>query len=207
MLFVLVMEAINAMISFADDHGFLAPLLPEVSRCRTSLYADDMVLFITPVAGDIAALRELLTVFGNAAGLFTNWSKSVATPIRCSPHHYQLLQAGLGCLVTGFPCLYLGIPLTIAARLTHAEEQPIIDAIARRIPAWKGHLLNLAGRATLVSTTLSAIPTHVAIVTALSAWAIGEIDKRRRAFLWAGSDRIAGGNARSPGRSPAGPGG
>lgn len=63
--------------------------------------------------------------------------------------------------------------------------------MAARIPAWKGKLLNLAGRATLTAVTLSAVPTHTAIAVCLSPWAVGQIDKKRRAFLWSGSDTVA----------------
>lgn len=41
MLFVPVMEALIGMIRYADDHGYFAPLPPNASRCRASLYADD----------------------------------------------------------------------------------------------------------------------------------------------------------------------
>jgi hypothetical protein len=40
--------------------------------------------------------------------------------------------------------------------------------------------------------TLSAIPVHVSITCCLSSWAISQIDKRRRAFLWAGTDNVVG---------------
>lgn len=47
-------------------------------------------------------------------------------------------------------------------------------------------------RATLTQTTLSAIPVHVSICCCLSPWAIDEIDRRCRAFLWTGGDTVAG---------------
>lgn len=50
-------------------------------------------------------------------------------------------------------------------------------------------MLNTSGLLALVKSTLFAIPVHVSISCCLSAWAIGEIDHRRRAFLWCGSDR------------------
>jgi hypothetical protein len=71
-----------------------------------------------------------------------------------------------------------------------------VDAVAARIPTWKGSLLNGAGRATLVQTTLSAIPVHISIGCCLSTWAIEQIDRRRRAFLWAGKEEVSGGRCR-----------
>jgi hypothetical protein len=43
---------------------------------------------------------------------------------------------------------------------------------------------------------LSAIPVHTAIALYLSPWAIDSIDKLRRAFLWAGGDRVCGGKCK-----------
>lgn len=94
-----------------------------------------------------------------------------------------------------FPCTYLGIPLSLL-RLRRADERPLIDKVAARIPSWKAGLLNNAGRTTLTKVTLSAIHVHVSIASGLSTWALRQIDKRRRAFLWAGTDAVAGGKCR-----------
>lgn len=99
------------------------------------------------------------------------------------------------CRVQGFPTRYLGAPLSIT-RLCRANEQALVDSVAARIPTWKAGLLTNAGRATLTQTTLSAIPVHISICCTLSPWAIREIDKRRRVFLWAGTDSVAGGKCR-----------
>ncbi|KAF8658110.1 hypothetical protein HU200_059576 [Digitaria exilis] len=69
------------------------------------------------------------------------------------------------------PCTYLGIPLSIY-KLRKAELQPLVDKVANALPTWKAGLLNLA----------------------LSPWAIGCIDKRRRAFLWRGTEMVSGGH-------------
>jgi hypothetical protein len=71
-----------------------------------------------------------------------------------------------------------------------------VDAVAARIPTWKGSLLNGAGRATLVQTTLSVIIVHISICCCLLNWAIEQIGRRRRAFLWAGKEEVSGGRCR-----------
>jgi hypothetical protein len=57
-------------------------------------------------------------------------------------------------------------------------------------------MLNVAGRTTLVKATLSAIPVHTSIAICLSPWAINAIDKLHRAFIWAGTDAMAGGKCK-----------
>ena len=53
-------------------------------------------------------------------------------------------------------------------------------------------MLNVAGRTALLKATMSTIPTHMSIVLCLLPWAIGSIDKLRRAFI-CGSDKVSGG--------------
>ena len=59
-----------------------------------------------------------------------------------------------------------------------------------RIPTWKAGLLTTAGCAVLTKITLSSIPTHISIACCLSDWAIKQIDRRRRAFIWVGADTV-----------------
>lgn len=56
--------------------------------------------------------------------------------------------------------------------------------------------MNLAGRSTLVTATLSAMPVYISMAVCLSPWAIERIDKCRRAFLWTGSNAVAGGKCK-----------
>ena len=50
--------------------------------------------------------------------------------------------------------------------------------------AWKGRLLNRAGRLRLVNSVLSSLPTYFLTVFKMPKWAIKRIDKLRRSFLW-----------------------
>ena len=62
----------------------------------------------------------------------------------------------------------------------------MIDKIAARLLAWKGKLLNRAGRLTLVRSVLTAVPIYFLTVFALRKWALKKIDRLRRGFLWRG---------------------
>jgi len=82
---------------------------------------------------------------------------------------------------------HASIPLSLG-RLRRVEEQPLVDAVAARIPTWKSGLLT--------KVTLSAIPVHLSIACCMSSWGINQIDKRRRAFLWSGTGTVAGGKCK-----------
>ena len=136
-----------------------------------------------------------MELFGLASGLFSNLDKSVATPIGCSEQPSELVRDTLLCKIEAFPCRYLGIPLSIF-KLRKSVEQSLVDAVASRIPQWKGRLLNMAGRTALARVTLSAIPIHMSIALCLSQWAIEQIDRRRRAFIWCGEQTVTAGKCK-----------
>jgi hypothetical protein len=49
LLFVITMDMLNALFFIADNQNLLTPLHPIVIRHRLSLYADDLVIFVSPV--------------------------------------------------------------------------------------------------------------------------------------------------------------
>jgi hypothetical protein len=85
MLFVLWMEALNAMFCLAADRSLFTPLRVSSIKHRISLYADDVMAFVSPNEQDIRlVMRLILESFADASGLDTNINKCQFTTIRCS---------------------------------------------------------------------------------------------------------------------------
>lgn len=152
-------------------------------------------MLVAPNQGDLQCLSQILQLFARASGLVSNFKKCVATPICYEESNMSAILQAFPCVIKLFPCRYLGVPLSLC-RLRHADEQPLVDVVAARIPTWKARLLNNAGRLVLTKVTLSAIPVHISIACCLSDWAIKQIDRRRHVFLWSGTDSCSGGKCR-----------
>lgn len=195
MLFVIVMEALNWLIREADHRRVLSPLPGGVTAHRASLYADDLVVLLSPKVENLNCLHQILQLFARASGLVTNVDKCVATPIRCTDEMVTEVQQVFPCVLAPFPFKYLGIPLSLT-RLRRADEHLLVDSISSRIPTCKSGLLTNAGHTLLTKVTLSAIPVHISIACCLSEWAISQNDKRIRAFLWTGLETVLGGKCR-----------
>jgi len=193
LLFIIVMDILNALISEGDRRAELRPLSGNMIIHRASVYTDDLLVFLSLEVDDFICMRQILDLF--AGGI---WALLQCGKVH---NHFDPMHNVRGTGVLGvfpyrlqeFPAKYLGAPLSIS-RLCRNQEQQIIDSISTRIPTWKGGLLNAAGRATLKQTTLSAIPVHVSICCSLSARAIK--DQRRRAFLWAGTKSVIDGKCK-----------
>ena len=60
MLFILVMDVLNRMVQKANNEGLLQPLAMRNIHHRVSIYVDDVVLFLRPVATDLCMVEDLL---------------------------------------------------------------------------------------------------------------------------------------------------
>lgn len=196
MLFILVMDVLNAMLRNASDSGGFLPLNDRALQHRASLYADDLVLFFSPIHQDLEFIQGILYVFGAASRLRTNFAKCSITPIRCSAEDLELIQSCFPYSVSDFPCTYFGISLSVRKLPKAASLQPLVDKVSHRLLPWKGRLTTLAGHSVLVQTVLSSIPVHVSMAIGLPVWVIKAFYKKCRAFLWTGTDLAHGGQCR-----------
>lgn len=133
MLFVLAMEALNSLISLAEREGLLVPLGNSGMHERPYLYADDVVLFLSPLQQDLIVTGAILELFGGAYGLHTNLDKCLISPIQCGLEDtVTLVRYFLGRLEP-FPCKYLEIPLS-TKKLRRNDLVPLVDKISDGLP-------------------------------------------------------------------------
>ena len=71
-----------------------------------------------------------------------------------------------------FPCKYIGLPLNVRA-FRRVDIQPLIDKMGGKLAAWKGRLINKAGRLRLINSVLSSIPTYFVIVVRVQTAKVG----------------------------------
>jgi hypothetical protein len=110
MLFILVMDILNLMVSKAADEGLLQLLSSRSIQHHVSLYADDVVMFLRPAAADIDHTMGILHLFGEVSGLKTNIQKSSDAPICCLATDMEVIQGCLTCRVEEFVRInYIGI--------------------------------------------------------------------------------------------------
>lgn len=78
--------------------------------------------------------------------------------------------------------IYLGFPL-IHKRLSLAHFKHVIDRVHSKLSGWKTKMLSMAGRCTLIRSTLSSIPSHSMQVCLLPKAVTNKLDKINRSFL------------------------
>ena len=108
-------------------------------------------------------------------------------PLNLNDLEYADLASILGCKVVNLPLTYLGVPINNKS-LTDIDWQILIDKIEKKLQTWKGSLLSLGGRVTLLNSVLSAIPLYWLSIYRLPVKIRHKIDKIRRKFLWHGGN-------------------
>lgn len=156
-------------------------------KYRSSLYADDAVLFAHPSAQEFRVVAEILKLFGAASGLQVNLGKCSLTPMFGCQDILPMLQAILPCEVTQFPIRYLGLSLS-TKKIPKSQLQPLVDKVVAKLPLWQGPVPARGSRLVLIKAVLCSIPVYVLMAEQLPPWAIHELDSTCRRFFWAGAD-------------------
>jgi hypothetical protein len=113
MLFILDMDLLQKLLDKATEAGLLSPIGANPVKMRTSLYADDAVLFLRPIAPDVSNLQQLLYHFGKATGMCTNFTKSEIFSVRCDGIDILQILGEFQAKSGEFSCCYLGLPIQL----------------------------------------------------------------------------------------------
>ena len=115
LLFVIAIDPLQKLLNLATERGIFSKVRGRAPGIRVSLYADDAALFLAPAKKEVSSLAALLTLFGEATGLKTNFHKSTVVPIHCNGLNLRHVLAELAAKSAHFPIKYLGLPLTTGA--------------------------------------------------------------------------------------------
>lgn len=127
-LFILAMEPLQQLLINAVQEGALSKIKGRVPAYRTSMYADDVAIFLNPVKQEVLTLRSILRAFGDATGLRVNFSKSTVLAINSTSFSVPDIAGPLGAACATFRYKFLGLPLSLR-KLRKIDLQPLIDKI------------------------------------------------------------------------------
>jgi hypothetical protein len=140
------------------------------------------LIFIQCSLDAINATKKILQLFEQATGLSINYHKTTFLPIAVPPDTAARFATAFGTSVSSFPQTYLGLPLS-PHKVTVADCLPLISSVDKYLSGWRASLLNRAGRLTLCTSVLSALPLHYMSALSVPKTIIKAIDCRRRAFF------------------------
>ena len=187
-LFTLIAEPLNLLIKKAVSLS----LWDGIEVCRggpkiTHLqFADDTVIFCPPKMEFLENIKRVLILFHMASGLQINFYKSSLMGINIDPSLLDHLASQLLCKVGSLPFTYLGLPIGGNSSRIKLWD-PIISKIEKKLASWKGNLLSIGGRVTLIKACLASLPLYYMSLLPMPKGVIEKIIQLQRNFLWRGS--------------------
>ncbi|XP_074296948.1 uncharacterized protein LOC141627613 [Silene latifolia] len=119
-----------------------------------------MVLFAEANVDQAIIISKVLDVFCRASGEKVSIAKSrVFFSSNTRPEIQNAVSNTLGFDITNDLGSYLGMP-TINGRVTRNTFSNIVERFNQRLAGWSTKHLSLAGRATLVQSTLSSMANY-----------------------------------------------
>ncbi|WVZ78492.1 hypothetical protein U9M48_026195, partial [Paspalum notatum var. saurae] len=163
------------------DEGVRRPITD--GPCPVLQYADDTLVIVRGDSSNVSRLEILLDSFADATGLTINYHKSTAVPMHVPSSKIGRLVGTLRCQQASFPQVYLGLPLfNVKLQLS------ALDCQCRSAPGWvEGNYAQSCWQ-----NRTDGLSNHIMGVVLHPAWIVKAMDRRRRAFLSAGSQTTNG---------------
>ena len=149
-------------------------------------YADDTIIFCPPDIEFLCNIKRSLIAFHIASGLNVNFHKSALYGINVDEAWLLNTADILLCRTGVLPFTYLGLPIGGNSSRINTWE-PIITRMNNKLATWKGHMLSIGGRLTLLKASLSSLPLYYMSLFPVPKGIIDIMVKIQRNFLWSGS--------------------
>ncbi|KAF7807126.1 putative ribonuclease H protein At1g65750 family [Senna tora] len=152
------------------------------------MYADDLLIFFKANQETCANVDLLLSIFGQASGLFMNKDKSeIKFSPNASANQKNHLLSIINCKGTDSLGKYLGAFID-GPKPDRQNAELIIDHLQQKLSGWKASLLSQAARLTLIQAILSAIPLYTLHFTSLTDKYAKKCNSLMKNFFWGNGD-------------------
>ena len=185
LLYNIVAEALNGLMSQALEKRIYKGFLVGINRVEVSIHADDTIFFGEATMENVRAIKAILRAFELVSGLKINFATSSFGAFGV-PDQWKIVAANyLNCSLMSFPFTYLGVPIGANPRRSQTWD-PIISKCERKLAKWKQKHLSFGGRVTLIKSMLTSIPIYFLSFFRVPKKVVDKLVRLQRNFLWGG---------------------
>lgn len=151
-------------------------------------YADDTIVLIKEDVEQVRNVKLLLYLFEQMSGLKINFQKSEILLVQ-HDEEKLLFYSEMFCCKTGtWPLKYLGVPIS-GSKLLVSDWAALVEKVQKRLDGWKGSVLSIGGRHTLINSCLTSTPIYHMSMYLLPLTVVEQLDKPRRKIFWQGGQQ------------------
>ncbi|GKV30574.1 hypothetical protein SLEP1_g39375 [Rubroshorea leprosula] len=162
-LFLIAAKGFHAFLLEAKKQEvFKGVVIDEEISISHLQFADDTALICNASINSNLAIKYTLRWFEIISGLKINFNKSVLFGVNVDDTWINMAASALKCKVGKTPFIYLGL-LVRGNPHHHSFWKPMIDKFRSKLASWKGKLLSIDGRITLLTSVLSALPPSTSL--------------------------------------------
>ena len=156
-LFNFVADCLARMVRHSQSSGLLCGLADNLIPTGVAIlqYADDTIICIKDDLEMTRNMKLLLYLCEVMSGLKINFSKSEIMVINGDDDKHLLYADLFNCQTCFFPIKYMGVPVG-NNRLHVKDWTPLEEKNLKKLSTWKGSSLSMAGRITLINSSLSS---------------------------------------------------
>lgn len=190
-LFIIVADVLQRLITQAFRQNELCHPLRSNEPPVTLQYADDTLIIAAASVAATTILKNTLHDFALATGLVINLQKTSLLTIATDDPTQNNIAATIGCNLSSFPLIYLGLPLS-PLKLPLSAFDPILDSFRKLLFGWVARLLSRGARLTLLTAVLDSLTIYFMSVFRLPKSILVKLDAIRRAFFWSNEETCTG---------------
>jgi hypothetical protein len=187
-LFNFVADCLAKMVRQAQRNGLLCGLADNLITTGVVIlqYADDTIICLKKDIETARNMKLLLYLYEMMSGLKINFGKSELIMVN-GDENLQILYAEIfNCQIGMFPIKYLRVPIG-PSRLHVKDWANLEEKNKKKLFDWKGSSLSMAGRVTLINSSLSSTFIYHMSMYLLPKTTTDALDRQRRSFLWRGN--------------------
>jgi len=139
-------------------------------------YADDTIICLKDDMEVARNMKLLLYLYEMMSGLKINFLKSEIILVNSEDSKCAQYAELFNCQLGAFPIKYLGVPVS-PSRLHVKDWIPLIERNEKKLQAWKGSSLSIAGRMTLINSSLSSSFIYHMSIYLLPKTTVDTLDK------------------------------
>uniref|UniRef100_A0A9J8AZK4 Reverse transcriptase domain-containing protein n=1 Tax=Cyprinus carpio carpio TaxID=630221 RepID=A0A9J8AZK4_CYPCA len=187
LLFILAIEPLSSVLRSSQLISGIKRRGVLLTEYKVSLYADDLLLYITDPLSCISEVVKILKEYGYFSGYKLNFSKSICFPVNHMAD--QITVTDLPFCISKSRFKYLGINITrLYTDLFKANYNPILKKLESDFQRWSVTYLSLTGKINCVK--MNVLPRLLYLFQSLPIFLpksfFQSINRLLSSFIWGG---------------------